>query len=989
MNETRNGKKDKKQQIQVFVRVRPANNNENARKSVIVVDTPSYNEVVIRERPHDKCTKKFTFDKVFGPSSKQIEVYNAVVSPLLQEVLAGYNCTVFAYGQTGTGKTFTMEGNDNDPTLHWQMDTTAGIIPRSVSHLFDELRLLKVEGYFVRVSFLELYNEEIIDLLSSSDDTTKIKVYEDPTKKGAVIIHGVEEVPIYNKIEVFKILQKGSEKRQTAATLMNANSSRSHTIFSVTVHIKETMPTGEELLKTGKLNLVDLAGSENVGRSGSVDRRAREAGSINQSLLTLGRVITALVEKTPHVPYRESKLTRLLQESLGGCTKTAIIATISPASINIEETLSTLDYAHRAKNITNRPEINHKFSKKAMLQEYIEEIERLKKDLLACRQRNGVYLTPDSYNEIQSLIESQSKQIEEKFNHIKALEESMNSKEQIFNELKIKNSEQEIELLHSSQQLEATINALMSSTSRLAMSEQEKEEQKYLVEKHASTENILLSQVQTVLDVADTATTDVHKLHDKIFRKMQIEQRNNRLGQQFKNNIKERIKSIETDISTNILNLMQFYKFTKNHIDTQIVSFNENIDKSIQVVSQELINYKKNIKDELMKNINDSYLRYQQWLESEKKNVVDITDKRLNMMNNISLCIAQKCQELTKNELSQDLKMLKTSILGNNENLMKSSKELAASIFKCLVDDHDRLTNNMSEIAEQVKSIRQCESSILEKRKNFAKTMEDLQRCFNEVRKEEEEDHLSICDTLNNIDETCKIINSHALDNYKISTENQNSLQEKVLNDLRAIEEIVIEESDKSLSIAENIEQSKMSIHQFETDLNKNCDMLIMHKDYVKDNMTKMQQKMEEDKNLILSTIDDMDAKVHNINSEYTKSLNDCKTLFTNVLTEVNEKPESESINAANVNSRIAAEMQAIREQIDKFFTADLYRDIPTGSTPARKSFQYSRKLIKMSPHDRILKRYREACQDIENKENELVLPVNHNTPTKETASSS
>lgn len=129
--------------------------------------------------------------------------------------------------------------------------------------------------------------------------------------------------------------------------------------------------------------------------------------------------------------YRESKLTRLLQESLGGRTRTSIIATISSASINLEETLSTLDYAHRAKNITNRPEVNQKFSKKALLQEYIEEIERLKKDLIACRERNGIYLTPDSYNEMQSLIEFQSKEIEEKLNHIKALEECMNSKEVI------------------------------------------------------------------------------------------------------------------------------------------------------------------------------------------------------------------------------------------------------------------------------------------------------------------------------------------------------------------------------------------------------------------------------------------------------------------------------------------------------------------------------------------------------------------------------
>lgn len=138
--------------------------------------------------------------------------------------------------------------------------------------------------------------------------------------------------------------------------------SRSHTIFCVTVHSKENSVDGEELLKTGKLNLVDLAGSENIGRSGSQDKRAREAANINQSLLTLSRVTACLVEHQPHVPYRESKLTRLLQDSLGGRTKASLIATISPAASNVEETLSTLDYAHRAKSVTNRPEVNQKIS---------------------------------------------------------------------------------------------------------------------------------------------------------------------------------------------------------------------------------------------------------------------------------------------------------------------------------------------------------------------------------------------------------------------------------------------------------------------------------------------------------------------------------------------------------------------------------------------------------------------------------------------------
>nr|CAD7264082.1 unnamed protein product [Timema shepardi] len=345
---------------------KPLNSSEKLSKSTSILECGS-RVVEVMERPNDKHSKTFSFDRVFDPSSRQMDVYKTVLNPLIDEVLAGYNCTVFAYGQTGTGKTYTMEGErTNDPTISWDADPLSGLIPRSLSHLFDELRRLQAE-FTVRVSYLELYNEELIDLLSTSNDPSKMKLYEDPLKKGSVIVSGLEEVTVHTKNEIYNIMEKGSMKRQTASTMMNSQSSRSHTVFSITVHIKENSIDGEELLKTGKLNLVDLAGSENIGRSGAENKRAREAGNINQSLLTLGRVITSLVERTPHIPYRESKLTRLLQESLGGRTKTSIIATVSPAVINLEETLSTLEYAHRARNITNRPEINQKLSKKTLI----------------------------------------------------------------------------------------------------------------------------------------------------------------------------------------------------------------------------------------------------------------------------------------------------------------------------------------------------------------------------------------------------------------------------------------------------------------------------------------------------------------------------------------------------------------------------------------------------------------------------------------------
>lgn len=166
-------------------------------------------------------------------------------------------------------------------------------------------------------------------------------------------------------------------------------------------------------MKIGKLNLVDLAGSENIERSGATGKRATEAGKINKSLTTLGRVITALVEHRDHIPYRESNLTRLLQDSLGGRTKTTIIATIAPTQCNFDETVSTLEYANKAKSIRNKPEINQKLVKKAVIKEFNEEIDRLKRELWAAREKNGVHLPLEIYQETQQTVDRQKEEIRE------------------------------------------------------------------------------------------------------------------------------------------------------------------------------------------------------------------------------------------------------------------------------------------------------------------------------------------------------------------------------------------------------------------------------------------------------------------------------------------------------------------------------------------------------------------------------------------------
>ncbi|KAI4463904.1 kinesin-like protein kif11 [Holotrichia oblita] len=398
------------QNINVFVRIRPNNPVENEAKTL---------EVLSKKEILSKTTynqKRYVFDRVFDCHSSQQEIYNAVVSPLIPEVISGYNCTVFAYGQTGTGKTYTMEGfHDQDNQI------SSGIIPRALAQIFKVLSNMNTESS-VKVSYLELYNEELFDLLSQCNTPKAIRIFEDKAQKGSVILQGLEELSVTELGQVYKILEQGSERRRIASTLMNSSSSRSHAVFTIVVHTREITVEGEELVKTGKLNLVDLAGSENISKSGAIDKRAREAGSINQSLLTLGRVIKALTEKNTHVPYRESKLTRILQDSLGGRTKTSLIATISSANVHMEETLNTLEYAMRARCIQNRPELNQKISRTALINQYSDTIEKLQRDLVAMRTGTGIFVDEDNYTKLITDHKAQKNEITEKMNYIKKLE---------------------------------------------------------------------------------------------------------------------------------------------------------------------------------------------------------------------------------------------------------------------------------------------------------------------------------------------------------------------------------------------------------------------------------------------------------------------------------------------------------------------------------------------------------------------------------------
>ncbi|NXN96279.1 KIF3C protein, partial [Rhinopomastus cyanomelas] len=315
--------------------------------------------------------KTFTFDAVYDGGSKQVEVYDETVRPLVESVLRGFNGTVLAYGQTGTGKTYTMQGA-------WAEPDKRGVIPMALEHIFTHISRSLDQRYLVRASYLEIYQEEIRDLLAK-EQSKKLELKENP--ESGVYIKELSSFVTKNVKEIEHVMNLGSQARAVGSTNMNERSSRSHAIFLVTVECSQTGPDGQEHIRVGKLNLVDLAGSERQGKTGSQGERPKEASKINLSLSALGNVISALVDgRSTHIPYRDSKLTRLLQDSLGGNAKTIMVATLGPASHSYEESLSTLRFANRAKNIKNKPRVNED-PKDTLLREFQEEIVRLKAQL--------------------------------------------------------------------------------------------------------------------------------------------------------------------------------------------------------------------------------------------------------------------------------------------------------------------------------------------------------------------------------------------------------------------------------------------------------------------------------------------------------------------------------------------------------------------------------------------------------------------------------
>ncbi|KAG8577309.1 hypothetical protein GDO81_010135 [Engystomops pustulosus] len=439
--------------VRVALRIRPQLAKEKIEGCHICTSvTPGEPQVFLGK------DKAFTFDYVFDIDSRQDEIYLQCTEKLIEGCFEGYNATVFAYGQTGSGKTYTM-GTGFDVNI---TDEEQGIIPRAVRHLFRRIEARKQAAlelglpppdFKVNAQFLELYNEEVLDLFDTTRDIdarnkkSNIKIHED--SNGGIYTVGVTTRNVASEVEMMQCLKLGALSRTTASTQMNVQSSRSHAIF--TIHLCQTrvclkLDTEENLdnritsessqmnefeTLTAKFHFVDLAGSERLKRTGATGDRAKEGISINCGLLALGNVISALGDqskKVTHVPYRDSKLTRLLQDSLGGNSQTVMIACVSPSDRDFMETLNTLKYANRARNIKNKVMVNQDRTSQ-QINALRNEITRLQMELMEYKtgkriiDEEGVESINDMFHE-NAMLQTENNNLRMR---VKAMQETVDA----------------------------------------------------------------------------------------------------------------------------------------------------------------------------------------------------------------------------------------------------------------------------------------------------------------------------------------------------------------------------------------------------------------------------------------------------------------------------------------------------------------------------------------------------------------------------------
>eukprot|EP00039_Didymoeca_costata_P033143 m.40858 g.40858 ORF g.40858 m.40858 type:complete len:1102 (-) comp9716_c0_seq1:114-3419(-) len=527
--------------VDVFVRVRPQLSMEEKDEISVTVHQEEQKIDLMDDKGH---SNEFAYDKVYGPEATQEKVYEDAVAPIVEQVSRGLSCAIFAYGQTGSGKTHTMRGNLKSKEDH-------GIIQRSLENLFRRLNEQDYANIKVKVSFLEIYNEELQDLLEPPPKKGQRQVSDkslkliDHNTRGTVC-HGLKEIEVTSVDDALKLLATAEANSSFSATKMNKLSNRAHRIFTI---ISEFKRYETDVIST--LTFIDLAGSEDISRSGAEGLTAREAMYINKSLLTLGRVINALACNEKHIPYRDSKLTRLLSEALGGVCKTSFIACISPCRTSNTETNSTLRYAERAMEALNISQLPRWKQDEIMIDGLTRRVQQLMRDLeqqdLVHREEMQELKTANSALEKENnSLRSQIRRLNYKIDKLILRKVELKGGLKIVtnqrDEYKTQKEQLREELLETRMERDGYLNDRAILNSVLASVRLMRNR---LLEAHNKTEASLTTDANELKRVLLGAIEDIDDLHTEVARKKALSVHNEKAADEYRDRLSEKIRTVQ------------------------------------------------------------------------------------------------------------------------------------------------------------------------------------------------------------------------------------------------------------------------------------------------------------------------------------------------------------------------------------------------------------------------------------------------------------
>ena len=715
----------KSSNVKVYCRIRPENeqeissglgtclNPQSPTSVQIIVDNLNINSG-LKENYNEKTTQEFTYDKIYPIETTQKTIFEQVAKPLILSAFEGINGTLFCYGQTASGKTYTMEGISSDNDL-------CGIIPRMMNLVFEIINSGSSDIEFsVKCQYYQIYNEKIQDLI----DTTKTDLAIREDKNKGIWVGECTEKYVESEQEMIDFFNTGSNNRIVSSTKMNAISSRSHSLFSVTIYQRNVIT---ESSKTGKLYFVDLAGSEKMSKAGvEGNTMLKEAQNINKSIMTLGMVINALTKGAKHIPYRDSKLTRVLQESLGGNSLTYLIINCSPNMLNQAETLSTLRFGQRAKLIKNKVVANTQQSVKELMMKLKQAEEKIKNLEKILGTWTGDREYPNNFEEEKNRSKCpECKQLMNKLNYLNVQINTLSQdneylqrdKDEFLDEIKNKNNENiklEEQIYNLEKELKNSWQEHLKTILEIQNSMQNSMDNYLNIIKISNSKNI--SELNKIKDLS-------YKNWTELIKRLNIEQKIDKLQnninniddmEYYPNNLDEKNDIKNNNFIEKEKQYLKQIEELRNNVNNQTVKNNlKIIDKS---TLEELSNQ---LKDYLFKTKSTKLVK-----DMNKK----ISDSLITIINNnFNITTLNK---LERQKLSSRLQICKeNNILLNNYRMKKNENYLNVNEN----EKNSRILRLENDVKEYKEKLQLFESQLTPDEKNLHKKIYTLEKNLEQV----------------------------------------------------------------------------------------------------------------------------------------------------------------------------------------------------------------------------------------------------------------